>query len=114
MKVYALPAEVPAPKVDYMNFNLQQVQADEDAHKEQLKAWLISQGYKGKHTGKIYREGVADGYALYMMADGPKSFLVHLPYGDAYQSRSVQYMPKRAVLESIEADARLMALFSKQ
>jgi len=118
MKVYALPTEVPAPTVDYMNFNLAQVQADEEAHKAAVKQHFIDLGYKGKNTGRIYRESVADGQALYMVVEAPrgtnakvKFFLVHLPYGDAYQSRTVGYMNKKGILEMIDHSDRLDALF---
>ena len=114
MKTYKLPDAVPAPVVDYRNYDHATAVAQEEAHKAQLKAWLIAQGYKGKHTGRIYREQVADGYALYMMADGPGSCLIHLPYVDGYTSRTVQHMTKKGVLELIDADERFMALFAKK
>lgn len=111
MKIYSCPDQVPAPKPDYSHYDHAKEQAAEEAHMADLKRWLILAGYTGKHTGKIYRDGVADGYALYMLADGSKACLIHLPYGDGYQSRDAQFLPKAEIVRRIEADARLSAMF---
>lgn len=90
-------------------------QQRENDHKEALKAELIRLGYKGKYTGEIYSEPVADGRAQYMFADaGAKSVLIHLPYGDAYQSLNVQHVPRKAIIERIESQKRIKALFNKK
>lgn len=118
MKVFTLPTEVPAPRVDYMNYDREQVIRDETEHRAALKKFFTDLGYTGKNTGRIYRESVADGQALYMVIEAPrgtnakdKFFLVHLPYGDAYQSRTVHYMNKKGILELIDASDRIDALF---
>lgn len=113
MKVYVLPKEVPAPKPDYSNYDHAKETAAEAKHMADLKVWLKKAGYNGKYTGEIYREGVADGYALYMVADGAKSCLIHLPYGDAYQARDVQFVPKKEIFRRIEADKKFSAMFKK-
>lgn len=114
MKVYALPESLPAPQIDYMNYNAEKAQAQEAAHTASVKAWLIAQGYKGKHTGRVVRFGVADGYALYMIADGPKSFLIHLPYVDGYQYRDVAFLPKKEIIRRADADDAFHVLFTKK
>jgi hypothetical protein len=114
MKIFSLPKEVSAPKPDYDNYDRAKVAADEAKHMADLKAFLKKAGYKGKYTGEIYKEGVADGYALYMVADGTPFGLVHLPYGDAYQARDVAWLPKKEILRRIEADKKLSALFTKK
>jgi hypothetical protein len=113
MKIFTCPKEVPAPAVDYSNYNHAKVAADEEKHMADLKAFLKKAGYTGKHTGEILKEPVADGYALYMVADGRPFALVHLPYGDAYQSRDAAFLPKKEILRRIEADKRFRALFAK-
>ncbi len=112
MKVYRVPDELPAPKLEFP-FDTEKHLASEEAHKAALKAWLIKSGYKGKHTGEVVRFPVADGYAQYMLADGKKSFLIHLPYCDAYDYRDVQYLPKAEILRRIEVSKKMAALFSK-
>lgn len=115
MKVFALPSEVPAPHVDYRNFDLATVTRDEDAHKEALKKWLIAAGYTGELTGEIYSEPIADGMAQYMYADnGAKSVLIHLPYGDAYDSRDVEHVPRKVIVERIAGRKHLDALFASR
>lgn len=105
MKVYSLPKEVPAPVPNYSD--MEKVFADEEKHKEQLKAHLIKTGFSGKNTGKTVRFQVADGYAVYMLAEGKTSCLIHLPYGDGYDYRDVQYIPKAEILRRIKADESL-------
>ena len=115
IKIYTLPPQVPAPKVDYSNYDHAKVDAAEKAHMAKLADWLRSYGFTGKHTGAIYSTPVADGYAQYMIADAPgKNFgLVHLPYGDAYQSRDVGFLTKTEILRRMEADKKFRALFDK-
>lgn len=113
MKIYDVPDELPPPVVDYKHYDHNKVQADEDAHCKQLKEWLQKQGYNGEHTGKILQEPHADGYALYMLADGPKPCLIHLPYGDAWDSPNVGFLPKAEVLARIERQEKLAALFKQ-
>ncbi len=112
MKIYSCPAQVPAPKPDYANYNHAKELQREEEHQAKLKAFLLANGYPGKHTGAIYSEGVADGHALYMLADGPKSCLIHLPYGDGYQSRNAQFVPKSEVIRRIEGEKRFADLLA--
>lgn len=46
-----------------------------------------SAGYTGKHTGEEFRTPRADGYARYMLCDGPRSCLIQLPYGRLARSQ---------------------------
>jgi len=98
MKIYSCPKEVPAPVPNYKNYNYANELAAEEKHLADLKAWLVKAGHTGKHTGEIYSEPVGDGSADYMIADGRKFFLIHLPYGDSYDSRNVQFLPKKEIL----------------
>jgi hypothetical protein len=112
MKVYGLPDEVPAPKVDYSNFDPAKFQRDEQAHTQCLKDWLVSKGWSGKHTGKILYMPMGDGAAAYMLADGPKSCLIHLPYGDAWNHPDAKFLPKSEVLRRIGSSAKINAIFA--
>lgn len=111
MKVYSVPSEVPAPVVDWIHFDYHKMVKDQSDHQARLKAWLVSQGYTGKNTGKIVRFQVADGYAVYMMAEGRKSVLIHLPYGDSYQYPDVRFLPKKEILRRIAQEENLSKLF---
>ena len=112
MQICTIPKELPKPTIDYANYDWEKAAADEEKHMADLKAWLIDEGYNGEHTGRIFKEPIADGYALYMVADGPTSALVHLPYGDAYHSENVQYLPKDVVLERCARDEAIRCMFS--
>ena len=115
MKIYSVPEAVPFSAPNYAVYDSRAEQAREKQHREDLKAHLIEMGYKGKHTGKIVRFSVADGYAQYMLADGKGryggSFLIHLPYGDGYRFPGVEYHPKSAIVERIVAQDKLDELF---
>lgn len=114
MKVYGLPAEVAAPEVDYRNYDRERVQKQETEHREKLAGWLRNAGYNGKRTGEIVRFQVADGYAQYMLGDGKKSCLIHMPYGDAYAYDDVRFLPKAEIIKRIDADKRFAKLFEKK
>lgn len=111
MKVYGSP--VVPPKVDYLNYDRDKETKRENEHREAVKKWLLDNGYKGKRTGETVRFGVADGYAEYMLGEGRKSVLIHLPYGDGYHYRDVRFLPKAEIIRRIEADKNLTALFKK-
>ncbi len=113
MKVYTCPVECPAPQPDYSKWDKVKEQAAEDKHMADLKEWLIKRGYRGKLTGKIVSFGVADGSALYMFADGSKSCLIHLPYGDGYQYRDVAFLPKKEILRRIAQGEAMSKLFGE-
>lgn len=114
MKVYACPDEVPFTEPDYRNYDRDKEAANEAAHRAALKTWLKEAGYTGKHTGETVRFQVADGYAEYMLGDGKKSVLIHLPYCDAYDYRDVGFLPKAEILRRIEADKKFAAIFAKK
>ena len=114
MKVYACPKETPAPEVDYKNFSFDRMVADEKAHIQAVKAWLLRSGYDGKQTGQVLSFGVADGSAQYMFGDkGVKSILIHLPYGDAYQYPDVKFLPVAEVCRRLVQQAKFSAIFEK-
>ena len=98
MKVCRLPKEVPFPKPDYKNYDSVKEQAREEKHQESLVNWLLKNVFTGRLTGKIFRSPMADGYALYMFADGgEKSYLIHLPYGDAWHNKDVESLSVKEV-----------------
>lgn len=112
MKVYNLPEEVPAPTPDYHNYNFNKEQQREKEHENQLKQYLLNNGYAGALTGEIYQEPMGDGYALYMYGDaGAKSILIHLPYGDAWDSQNVSFIPRKEIIKRITARKSFSAIF---
>ncbi len=115
MKVYGIPEEVPFAEPDYINYDRDREEARETAHKEQLKEWLVAAGWNGERTGQTVSFPVADGYAQYMFADrGRQSYLMHLPYGDAYQYRDVEFLPKDEIIRRIDLDAKRASFFASR
>lgn len=111
-KVFSCPDEVPAPRPDFRNYDFNKVQADEKAHQERLKGWLKDNGYNGANTGRIFTIPHADGYAIYMVAEGSRRFhLIHLPYGDGWDSPDVQFLPKAEILRRLTQHERIASLF---
>jgi hypothetical protein len=48
-----------------------------------------------------------------MVMDGRAFGLIHLPYGDAYQSRDVGFLPKKEIIRRLGSSKKLAALFAK-
>lgn len=119
MKVYSAPEELKY-EPDYTNYDPTAFAEAEDMHREALVAWLREAGYTGKKTGAELQIPHADGYARYMFADargtgtGLKSCLIHLPYGDAWDSRDVEFLPQKEVLKRIAQTERVNALFARK
>lgn len=109
MKIYALPEGLEVPEPDYANETYDKWSQDERDHTERVRAWLKEQGYNGPNSGLIYRTGVADGTAEYMLVEGRgiRSYLLHLPYCDGYHDPNVQYIPKKELLRRMKGSARL-------
>lgn len=114
MKVYSCPEEVKFAEPDYRNFDLKVEEARIQKHKEDLKAWLIGQGYTGKNTGEVVSFPVADGYAQYMVGEARSLILIHLPYYDAYHYRMVDRFTKKEILAEIERSKKMSALFASK
>ena len=117
MKVYSLPDVLPAPVISIDDIKNGEDDKKKAAHSERLKAYLKEIGYDGTHTGRIYHAPQADGRALYMFADSPsendcESVLVHLPYGDAWISPDVEFVPREEVIARMDANDNVMEHFS--
>lgn len=110
MKVYSLPEELKATLPDIFSKNWIE---EERQHRLMVKDWFIENGYTGKNTGRIYQTPVADGYAEYMVVEGPgiRSFLVHLPYCDGYHDKDVEYIPKKEILARIKGREEIGKIF---
>jgi len=113
MKVYSLPKELRAtlPEHDYLNDSWKICDRREQEHREAVKQWFIDHGFTGKNTGGILQMPMGDGYAEYMLAEGSKSCLIHLPYGDAWNDPDVEFLPKKEVVKRIKGREEIAKLF---
>lgn len=114
MKVFTCPKEVSYERLGYRDFDLAKEQANIESHKANLKKYLIGRGFIGKNTGEVVSFSVADGSALYMIAEGPKTCLIHLPYWDAYQFPYVHRITKKEILDKIKSDKKIADMFKKK
>lgn len=113
MKVYAAPEGIQEPKWP-SPYSYEAMVAEEKRFEDECRKWLADNGYNGPNSGKIVRFGVADGYAAYMLAEGRRSFLMHMPFGDAYQYRDVEFLPKAEILKRIKQEEGLKAIFGRK
>ena len=111
MKVYSLPAELKF-EPDYLSFDVAAEAARELEHRKAVEAWLRKNGYKGKRTGETLRVPHADSYAQYMFGQGSKCILIHLPYGDGWNSPHVARMTRDDVIEQLDYSAMLDRMFA--
>lgn len=116
-KVYSCPESVQFSGHSYQNFDLKAEEAKITAHKEQLKKWLLDQGYNGEYTGEVIKFNVADGYAQYMVGDkgtnGRGFILIHLPYWDAYQFNYVGKLSKADIVYNIKTQRKMDEFFKR-
>lgn len=116
-KVYSCPESVQFSGHSYQNFDIKAEEAKIAAHKEQLKKWLLDQGYNGAHTGAVISFHVADGYAQYMVGDkgtnGRGFILIHLPYWDGYQYNHISRLTKSDLIAEIERAKKMAAFFAR-
>lgn len=114
MKVYAAPEGITLTP-DYRNYDRDAERKKEEAYKEAIKAWLIENGYNGPNTGGIASFGVADGYAQYMFGEkGRSGILIHLDIGDGYSFQYVDRLTKAEIIQSINCDKAIKAMFASR
>jgi hypothetical protein len=76
---------VPAPWEEYDGLSWEKTNEYFEENRRANEEAARKLGYKGEHTGKLVREGVADGYAAYMVMDNGKTFsLMHMDWMDGY------------------------------
>lgn len=114
MRVYTIPPSVKDEVPDWTD-SLEKYEADIETFHALVAKTLRESSYTGLRTGNIYSAPAADGYAVYMVAQKPTGTiaLVHMPYGDAYESRDVEFLSGKEILRRIDARAELKAIFSK-
>jgi hypothetical protein len=88
MKSYSVPEGVKIPDFDdYLVDGRYSMTKDDEVTGKfltDLAETLRGMGYTGNLTGKVVYFPVADGAAQYMVAQGRKTILIHLPLHDAW------------------------------
>jgi hypothetical protein len=103
MKIYSpsVPHVWDYMKTDYTpNAYVEDQEANRVANEEAVRAL----GYTGKRTGKLVTDPVADGVATYMVMETPTGTinLMHMDWGDGYESRWAHRWTKKDILDMIK------------
>lgn len=80
---------------------------------ESLSQWCKVHG-SGKYAGEVVRDGVADGYAQYMVFSLRPLQLIHLPLGDAWESRWAHCWTAADIKQMVERERRIVSIFSRK
>lgn len=110
--IYAPPLEMPVPQLD-LSLSIPERLKAEERWIERVRKWVKRNG-SGEYAGKTIRDQVADGYAMYMVFSLRPLILIHLPLGDAYQSRWDHRWTASDVKQMVEREQTLHELFSKK
>lgn len=110
-KIYSSPSEVKLPSYDFKD--VANWRKDEENYINELKQFLINNGFNGKNSGEVIKFPVADGYALYMVASMKPLQLIHLPLGDAWDFQYVHLLTAKEVQLKIDQDKKLAELFGR-
>jgi hypothetical protein len=119
MKVYACPETIKKPNL-FVNgqFDRGSYALQEDAFYAELKTHLQGLGYTGSNTGEKVRFPIADGYAVYVVAENTNGrfMLIHSPLGDAYSIPApyARGLNKKDILENIRHQKALSELFKQK
>ncbi len=93
-KIYAAPAEFVVPEITQFltkgHLDLAGYDQAQDRYIAEVVAWCQKQhGAEHPAVGKLYRVGVADGYAQYVVFQAKPLTLIHLAVGDAWHMSEI-------------------------
>lgn len=116
-KIYSPPEDIgPAPRMkDFMvdgKFDGKKMEEDEEKWTEKLRDWC-KMNSSGKYVGEIVQQGVADGYAQYMVLSLRPLALIHLALGDGYQFQWAHRWTASDVKEMIDQRKKMASLFGQ-
>lgn len=87
VKVSRAPRDIPAPVIDYANYNAEKHQAAEAEFIAKLREYCRSAHADPEEAiGEVIRTPRCDGYAEYMVFSLAPCQLIHLPLGDAWHA----------------------------
>lgn len=109
-KIYSIPEELEATMPTWsIKDDHREHMRREEKWLEELRQWCMVHG-SGKYAGQIVRDGVADGYAQYVVFSLRPLQLIHIPLGDAWQSRWAHRWTAADIKQMVER----AKLFSKK
>ena len=118
-KIYAPPKEVePAPKMrDFMiDGKFDSIKMDEAEEKwvDKLRDWCKKNSSERKYVGEIIQQGVADGYAQYMVRSLRPLVLLHLSLGDGYQFQWAHRWTVSDIKMMIDQEKKMQSSFKQE
>jgi hypothetical protein len=111
-KIFAPPKEVPVPKPDYENFDLEKYQKDVESFTAKLREYCLANG-KDTERGETITFPVADGCAQYMVFSMKPVKLIHMPLGDAWEYQDADLQTAMIIREKIHRQKAFAAIFSR-
>lgn len=117
-RIYSPPKDVePAPRLkDFMvggKFDSKKMDEAEEKWTEKLRDWCKANSPGRKYVGEIIQQGVADGYAQYMVFSLRPLVLLHLELGDSYQFQWDSRWTASDVKEMVERRKKMNSLFGQ-
>jgi len=109
-KVFSPPKSITIPGFDFRD--IKGSQEKEKQFIDQVKAWCKEQSNdKGNsdYIGEVYRIPMADGNALYAVYSLKPVVLIHLPVGDAWDSKWANRVSANEIRQQIDAAKHLFA-----
>ena len=111
--IFAAPEYIKIPQFkDFLKdgFDNKGYMEAEQQYTKELEEYCLENN-SGKYVGKVARFGVADGYAMYMVASLRPLEMIHLPLGDAYNFPYVDRLKAKDFKENIDRQERLAEIF---
>lgn len=109
-KVFASPIKYDYPD-DWKNW-----QEHDEKYMKELKDFVLTNTKsKNGYIGETIRFPIADGYAIYMVANTKPLEVIHVPTGDAWQADPILLRGLRVsdVKERINMDKEIAKIFSR-
>jgi len=110
-KIYSPPKGFEPPEFD-ASLSWDEHDKREQKWLKRLTEWVKING-SGKYAGVVIHEGVADGCAQYMVFSLIPVVLIHIPLGDAYQSRWAHRWTAGDVKKMAENALAMKEMFSQ-
>lgn len=117
-KIYAPPKELEetAPRLkDFIiegKYDADGMDKAEEKWIDELRTWCKTES-NGNYVGEVVRQGVADGYAQYMVYSLKPLVLIHLPLGDAYDFQWAHRWTASDVKMMVEQEKKMQSLFGQ-
>jgi hypothetical protein len=109
--IYSPPPELGEPTFDYKVDYKTNLKMEEE-WVDNLRSWVKNEFGNKEYVGEIICDPVADGYAQYMIASLHPLKLIHLPIGDAWNSKWAHKWSVKDVKSMVNSQKALKEIFT--